>query len=408
VVRKPRKHGNRRKPKRQPRQQGGSSLAAAMRLLADPCKAPMVPGMFGTDEGMLTRVHKVLTKSGTSTDTAFVILWFPDYATQGDYDDVNSLFMFANASTSVNPANSVAAPYGTQTQAQFLAGGSMPTAASVADPATPLSLDPLVADMRCISACLRLDYLGKTSDGSGAVSTLENVPYSAILNGGPGNVCPSIDQWQTYATSTRRLGVEGICLVSRTNEEAHTFRTTTDGPFHTGEIAIKATVTTTAGDISKPTAFGLLVTGLDAAATNPFIISLTKVIEWRAKTVTGMMEVPPRVIHAAPLIPAAEEVLDRIAPGWTASQANLPGSTGGDIIKAVMSGATSAIKGAKKVSGAITAVGAAYTSVNKLAGAIGGGGGANGGALGPLIKMLDVTGVMSPRSGRSFGNLGSY
>lgn len=287
-------------------------------MLSDPCNSVLHPGFWGTQEGLLARVKGTFTRAGSGVDTCGYVIWCADYSssptlTGGLNTGAANMFAYAASSASARSTNSTFAPYGSSPESTFEAGPT-PAAASLPDPSSSLLDDDLVADMRLISACMKLTYTGKMQDASGQLGFIENLPLSTLMAGGASDQPLSVDEMFQYITKTQRLGTDTYEIVSRVNDTAHIFRDADDAPIEIGSGAVSTL--TPLGEAQQPRFFGFCWRGLAAGADNPFVLELTKNIEWRASPRSGFTHAPPVQMGPPSTAATAQRVLDHLDPNW--------------------------------------------------------------------------------------------
>ncbi len=287
---------NRKPRRRNTRRRGAATSRLEMpytELIVNPCKAVLVPGLYGTSEGLLARVRSTISKLGAGQDTAGYVLWCPDYCNVGGtLGGGANLFLWKANASSTQPVNistglpGTAVVYGGKKASDFADETPLATAASGPDPAYQLLQEELVQDVRTLSACMSVTYTGKMLDASGQICTLTNIPLSAILSGGTGAGALSVDDCFRYSNNLTRFSVEGTEVLSRPTQESHHFRDEEDSPIRVGTNEEgqggeppppQATSSTTdIGEAQQPTFIGFAWRGLDAAATNPLVFDFTK------------------------------------------------------------------------------------------------------------------------------------
>lgn len=313
------KNGNRRK-RRTPRTQvvPNSTLTYA-EMVADPCNAQLVPGIFGRAEGLLARVHNTDFNPGLATQTAGYVLWCPDY-TGGDEpnSDAANLFTWGTTHPDIVPENTVANRFG---DSDFLpyAGESI-TTSGFPDPAARLVASDLIQDSRCIGACMKLTYTGKLLDSGGQFARISDLPLTSLLHGGaidetyPDGRPASVTDLFRYATNIGRIDALPLEIVHRPDDSSHIFRSEDQSP--TIRPAIGPTAYTDEALAQQPQFFGFVWRGLPDGL-NPMVFDFYKSLEWRAEPNSGIAGVRTRSLHATNQVPLATHLLDQVAPGWT-------------------------------------------------------------------------------------------
>jgi len=290
--RRPRQPQKQKKPQQSrqrvtnPQAKNGMNTAAFAQMIRDPCNARLIPGLYGAAEGLIARTKTTFTTTVSTfpaPNTAGYVLWCPDFnIAKGGVP--GCIFVYQTSLSNAAPANVPAGPYG--------AGSAQPaainTAYHVADPAAALVASDVVADARCLSACMTMTFLGKMIDSSGEVCFLQNVPISELLSGGTGSTPATIDQLFNYSASKQRFGVETLETVYRLNlNSSDKFRDDTLFPL---VLAGGITVTDPVSETFAPRVFGFAWRG--TAPDAPISFDFIKNIEWRPEAISGFAQVP--------------------------------------------------------------------------------------------------------------------
>jgi len=293
-------------------------------MIADPCNAVLVPGMYGSDAGMLARFKSTYAFSAYNASWAAqpfgYVLWFPSYHNPTTTSGPANFFMFAAATSGTSPT---LLNYGV-----FGAGAT--TASSVTDPAYNFVNGDTAQDARTLSACLTTSYIGTTSNAKGLFIPLTNVPLTAVLQGGTVNAPPTFDQLRNYATMQERAAT--------TNEVI--WRPSVNTPFtDDGLSGITVTnaanaVTNISAEVTPPMGIGFVLYGV--SAMSDYTISAYKNIEWRAEPASGLTIQPPRGVDNPARISAALTKLDKKRPNWQTQAMHTAGTILTDVVLAGM------------------------------------------------------------------------
>jgi len=306
--RQPKRRPNRRRRrnKQQPRSSGVSPYA---KMLADPCNATLIPGLFGDSEGLLARLKGELTfTSNSSPATCGYVLWLADShgANQigpGSYR-TGSLVGARFDSTNESVTNTAASP------AYCGAVASTGQGFSREDPALPL-VNGIARDARTLSACMRMAYLGSMQSAAGQVAFLENVPLTNMLDS-------SVDELFRLATHVKRIGVGTHEIKFRPSENSKFFSSfelanvlTQSQRDITSPLTLgsEGSGETTVEDVRGPRVFGFAWRGTDDATNLAF--EFIKNVEWRPRTDSGLPTIKPVAIHETSMVHHAERELDR-------------------------------------------------------------------------------------------------
>lgn len=281
-------------------------------MVADPCGSTLVPGVYGTSEGLLSRSKTTYRPSAAAGNTCGYVLWCPDYANSGtlgtipDEDPGTATFGNLFLWTSNDPATAPTNVFGLNVLG-LQEGSYLP------DPAYSFLNSDIVEDGRVLSACLQLTYFGKMLDSSGEIGFISNLPADTLTKGGSDN-SPSVDELMQYVNHKQRFGTDTYENVYRPNElSSNHFRSTEEAMWQsrkstdiTGNF-FPTTVTRQAEALS-PRVFGFVWRGIQADA--PIVLDFTKSYEWRARPGSGLVQTP-MLTEGPSLIPHINRVIDR-------------------------------------------------------------------------------------------------
>lgn len=341
------------------------------RLLADPCGAKLVPGLFGTSEGMLARLKSVLS---CDYGSAGYLLWCPRYH-NGAWAQVDqysppftagtpfsaNLFGWGTDNPDAHPAGPPPGPWqGFGIGNSFADGLSHNSSASFPDPAWKLLSDEnaIVLDARTLSACIRLAYFGPMFSSAGQVGFIQDIPLSIIK----GNTNPeeakepsaSVNDLFKLATRTQRLGTETLEVVMRHSPGSELFQSSSD-PAITTHLASKHPTPEYIGtlvdgpapklgdnaDNFSATVFGFVWKNVNAPAALSF--ELVKNIEWRPSLDSGFQAVKPESVASVSFVQQAQDILDKTAPNWRAHTADAASSAAASLSRMAFTGVTAAM-----------------------------------------------------------------
>lgn len=332
--RQPKRRPNRRRrPNKQPPRSSG--LSAYAKMLADPCNATLVPGLYGDSEGLLARLKTELTFSGNSNPgTCGYILWLADShgASQigaGSYRTGSLVGARFNGTSDVVTNTSALPAFCGSVTASDGQGFSRD------DPALPL-VNGIARDARTLGACIRLAYLGSMQSAAGQVAFLENVPLTNILGS-------SVDELFRLATNVKRIGVGTHEVKFRPSENSKFFSTFEQANTTTkSQRDVSSPLTlgspgsgeTTVEDVRGPRVFGFAWRGTDDATNIAF--EFIKNVEWRPRSDSGLPTIKPVAIHETSMVHHAERALDRkLGSSWSLSSLMSPG---GQIAETALTG----------------------------------------------------------------------
>lgn len=280
-------------------------MSVLTRMIANPCDAELVPGVYETSNGILSRYKSVHALA--ESDTNGFVLWCPSYP-GNDYDaaSVRSLnaFFFAAASVANSVQNTDVNPLGSNT-------GLSTSAHAVG--ADGFINGTTLRDYRTVSACIRMNYTGTTSDCQGRMGFLDNVPVSIFSNA---NV--NVSTLMQYASNTQRVSLDTMEVIFRPDEVSEKFKNK-DAKLWTTQVADATFLDQTAA-ADEPVMIGFVWTGV---ATNQLVFDFIQNIEWRPDTGTGYVE--PAIKQVAPVAqyPRILNWLDNNIPGWTTAAREL-------------------------------------------------------------------------------------
>lgn len=307
------------------------------KMIADPFNSKLVPGIFGTQEGLMARVKATLSNPADTGQTCGFILWAPDYTNAGADTPYESkappadpeltranLFYYYGADPSTQVINTDVIPFGSET-------GSAVTnnVKSMKDPASNLLRSTIVADGRTIASGIRLTYTGALINAGGQYAILSALPMGTLLGGGDNGGTLSVDDLFRYATDTGRIDRVPIEVKGRPDDSSNVFRSDESAcmtyytiPNSTGWEFQGPTVYTEEGRANQPQFFGIAWRGLPADVANPMVFDIVKSLEWRPDMVSGLTSVTKHAYHNHSQVTAATRVLDGRHKGWATKPAH--------------------------------------------------------------------------------------
>ena len=280
-------------------------------MLLDPCSASLVPGFSTTSEGMLSSLRSVL-QMGTDQANGYVV-WFPDYATDGDYFPNNSdyavhtanCFTFTTDIASAHPSNTIDDPYGSNGAAQ---GYKRRVGA------TAFLRSSTVSDLRELSSCIQAVYTDTTLQSKGLITPINNLSPDAILAGGAGGKPASVSEIFAMMQDVRRVGLNVHSVRSRPNPSvADSWMQEQSTPILVGISGTHETVIPKHVEAIGPSCIGFAWTGIP---TDTLHFTFTQNIEWRPDVSAGFRVTVPKQINGPNVIPNILRRLDRFIPGW--------------------------------------------------------------------------------------------
>lgn len=278
-------------------------------MVADPCGAALLPGIYGTSEGIMSKVKSSFFDG--SQGACGYVLWNPDWHNGGTDSNAQfaNLFTWVHDDSSSRPLNTDLAPYGTGTRFDV----NSPTAYGDRDPAYNFVNENLVQDARTISACIDLTYFGAMYEAEGEITFINNLPATAIVDVGEVSSA-SVDELFQWSGNAQRLGVDTL-----TNK----WRPTAEDVFYDNEANfVNLGTPGTSGSFLDPVAvtrgphlFGFAFRGLSTDQTNKLRYNLSKIVEWRAKPSSGLAQTNVKATGVSTMGKVLKD-LDATFPGW--------------------------------------------------------------------------------------------
>lgn len=315
-------------------------------MIANPCTADLVPGIFGTSEGFLARVHDshaALFTPSTLEEKAGAscgyLLWCPKYHNTIAHEESEvkfSLVGWAGAESWSVPKNLAGNAFGSQESfdGSFFYG----TAARFPDPAAKLigPENAIVADARTVSACMKMSYYGKMSDASGQVAFIHNIPARELIGGNNG-LPLTVDDLFRLSSTTQRLGVDTFEIAYRSHEPtAATFHDTGDACYAFPTANNAPTTQDISAEIAGPHVFGFAWRGL--SAPSPLEFNLYKNLEWRPSGTSGFTAMIPRTINSTNVIAEVHKKLDATHPSWANRVLDSASTLASEVVKIAATG----------------------------------------------------------------------
>ena len=305
-------------------------------MVANPFNSQLVPGIFGTQEGLIARVKTTLMNPAPADQTCGFMLWAPDYTNAGaetpkDTSEANTQNIGANLFFHYGDDPSVALSNENSADGENFGFGNtrVDTGApsnlvfSMKDPASNLLRSTIVADARTLSAGIRVTYTGALINAGGQFAILTALPLGTLLNGGADGGVIAVNDLFQYATDTGRIDREPIEVKARPDDSSNVFRSDAsrcmawDENFVPPNVRTKvATYYTSEGLANQPQFFGIAWRGLPAGVTNPMTFDIVKALEWRPDMVSGLTQVPKHAYHAHSQMTRATQLLDMHHKGW--------------------------------------------------------------------------------------------
>lgn len=289
---------NRRRRRRKRRQQT-SKIHSYAKMVADPCDATLVPGLFSTDEGWMAGRK---TRFGSGTGNAYgYVLWCPKYVSNTGLSKSAAIF-FTSVASSTQPLNTTANPFGSA------AGTGDPEGYTIDCGASAFVTSAVVADYRTVGACMRVTYTGAMQSAAGLVGYLENIPTHSLIDD-----LPSVDDMMAYAHDVQRLGVDTFEVVWRPDQMDDIFKVESDAPITIGSGALSVTS-------SESKRFNPMWSGFvfhSVTAMSDLSIEFYQNVEWRPNIDQGYVPRHPSTINEPGYFQRVVQYLDENYPDWT-------------------------------------------------------------------------------------------
>lgn len=336
------------------------------RLIADPCGATLVPGLFGATEGMIARLKSVLS---CDFGTCGYVLWCPRYHNAGwqvidqhpppftaGHKFRANLFGWAIDNPDARPVQGGGVWQGFGIGNNFTDGLNYQVSTSFPDPAWKLISDEnaIVLDARTLSACIRMAYFGAMFSSAGQVGFIQDIPLSVVMGNGDGDLeskepCASVNDLFKLATRTQRLGTDTLEVVMRHSPGSELFQSSEDPAITTNVEARHPDPQYLSDGLhgSQPrlgdnadnfaaTVFGFVWKNVTAPAALSF--ELVKNVEWRPSLDSGFQAVKPESVRATSYVQEAQSYLDKAVPDWRAHTADVANSAASALSKMAFTG----------------------------------------------------------------------
>jgi len=293
-------------------------------MVADPCESTLVPGFYGTTEGILSRYKTTITVGETLEYGYF--LWCPTYAggnpsVSGTTATNNVFYMAANPSTQIT--NTAEHPLGGDLSWPPVYGGH-----SFVVGASEFIRSGTVQDFRTVSSCVRMTYTGNTSECRGRFVVLDNIP-AAILT----NDKPSVNQLMSLATRAERISMDAMEVTYRPDSASANFRDSSIGSLsHNGS---RPTEVPEFLKHEAPTYIGFAWIGVPS---NQLAFEIIQNIEWRPQVGKGYVEPRVQQTSVEPYTNKVLSFLDSNMPGWSTFALNAGKHAAGMLVNKVLGG----------------------------------------------------------------------
>lgn len=301
-----------RKMKKSKKAPSSSPVAA---LINDPCGAKIPDRVYGDDSGYSMRL-KLTRTADLYNNTAHrfgYVVWFPDYhniSRNGNATVAGTNFFQWNSTDS--QSRPVSLGFG----AQSTATTTPTTTSSITDPAYNFVAGETCQDARTLAACLKVRYVGTTSNARGNFYPLVNVPLELLIND-----LPNVSEMVQYATQEIRA--------DDNLEIKHRPSTRASGNYHNqryGPIGCATGVAPSlyaSAEAQGPVGIGFV--WFDISSPVDVFFDAYKVIEWKPEANSGIPLKPPRGGFTTETVRNAINFLDTRLPGWEAVVSSVGG-----------------------------------------------------------------------------------
>jgi len=281
-----------------------------MKIIADPCSAPLAHGLYGDEQGYLTRLESTHTVASSGTSTCGYLLWFPNYTGTTAGGNPANMFTWQSADPGILPSNTIAQPFGSQVSASDV------TAAAVRDPASVFLNGDFADSARLLSACVKMSYTGKLMDTQGQIIPVSGLTLDQLFTSGE-NSCIDVNSIFLLSKDPGRLGVDTAEVVyNPVDPGMERFRSPEDAAVTLGVPGVSTSIHGTDAENFQPTCVGFAWRGIQANSVNQLIFQITKNIEWKAARNSGMPNKSRTIGNGVSKVGAAVAALDRASPNW--------------------------------------------------------------------------------------------
>lgn len=300
-------------------------------MIRDPCNSSLRPGIYGSQMGLLARLKSRFSFSSnfSGANNGYVV-WYPQYSNDrhdtGTSQQPVNLFNFGAGNADTTP-----------TLTNFGNSNTVATAQSIQDPAFPFVSGDVVMDFRVIAACIRVTYVGATSDAQGMIYPLTNIPEEVLTRGGSDKNPAACSTLATYATDGVRAS-DVLEIVYRPGN-IPSWSNSINAPMLSGSTTASPVLSTVGGTLGN-TGIGFVI--INGRPMNEYIIECYKVIEWRPEPISGFPVIKQKGVDNPSILAKSLSYLDLVMPDWQTRVFSAVGSAATSVIRdAVLGGAGS-------------------------------------------------------------------
>lgn len=272
-------------------------------MVANPCSAPLVEGLFGDTVGFLSRFKHVQSHT---VEPCGYIAWFPDMAQGtewlGSARSGASCFKWESSDSSNIPSNT-----GASSRWGLNSSPAYSTAISYRVAGDQFTQSNVCASQRTIAACIKLRYTGRMDATAGEVALLTGVSIGQLLGESSFNADSqplSVDDVFQLSSDVSRLSIDGHEVRHRPTSGSEHLKAcpseqafvVTGSALEVGTAAGVITSRTPAAAAHDPRAIIIAWRGL--ASLTPLVLETHVGIEWTPNAYQGLSA--PKTIELGP------------------------------------------------------------------------------------------------------------
>lgn len=308
---------------------GNNKVQHLARLINDPCFGPTENLPFTDASSIIKRVKSTGTLQTVGANNSGYLVWYPAYHNRGSAFGTGEAFnmlKFEPSASSTRCLNSIADPMGT----------TLATSGRVLnDPLYPAlnSATNVFREAATMAACLKVRYLGTTSNCQGEVCMIENLSLAQLCSQFTG-LMPSVDEMFTLARRPMRITMEDMEVKWSPNGGDKFRGVGREGTALSVGIAgnndscmASGTPASAASElmaINPAQERGIVFAwrGLPTGTTGNLRFEATKVVRLETGALSGFCEARPPAEIPSSYFAAAVDALDRAAPMWRETAAH--------------------------------------------------------------------------------------
>jgi hypothetical protein len=307
-----------------------------LKMVSDPCNCPLLPGIYGTTDGMLSKTKKTFYDGSNST--CGFVLWSPDW-TNASSQDFGNLFTWVGLVPNLLVLNNTTHPFGRGARFDTTAL----TSHTESDPAFQFAQEGLVEDLRNISSCIDITYFGAMFEAEGELTYINDLPLTSLIDAANPVSVDLLFQW---SNNTQRIGVDTHENVWRPTED-DTFFSSRVPSIVLGQVGTSVSNISDTAAAHTPTVFGFAYRGLDQNKANKLRYNLTKIIEWRPRASSGLAQTTVKTTGIN-VMQKVVKTLDTNVPGWQHTVKEAAAGLATAVSKAALTGVINTLKGPRR------------------------------------------------------------